>query len=210
MLDSRGVTEAVLIQLRELPDETAAIALDGRLRALESLWRRSFYERGLILHEVEQRLLWQKLNDSTTGDPYTSFNRWVVDAAPHSRSDCYAALSVVKELRDIPRQQLSDIPRCNLSILQALSSQVRQDERVIQVASSSSQKDFVAMLEKDYPDQHIESRRLIHLNPTTSLSTVMQQGIELAKRVEGVTTREQAIEAIFMEYIHQHTVAEAV
>ena len=202
-----AVTESTLLQLRSLPDETAATFLDNRLRVLEAQWRRSFYERGVILHEVKQRLLWRFVNDCG-GVPYTSFDRWLLEAAPQSRSDCYAALKVVEELRDIPRHELESVPRCNLHILQALSSNIRQNSEVLHWASTTSQKDFVARIEYAFPDQHIESRRMIHLNPTTSLNAVMQQGIELAKRVEQVTTREEAIEAIFMEYIHAHQEAE--
>ena len=199
-----AVTESTLIKLRQMSDEVAAVALGQRLRALESLWKRSFYERGIILHEVKQRLLWKHLNDDATGEPYTSFDRWVLDSAPHSRSDAYAALKVVEDLRDIPRHELEQVPRCNLHILQALSSNIRQSPEVLQWATFTSQKDFVARLEHFYPEQAIESRCLIHLNPTKSASVIISRAVNLAKRLEGLTTREDVLEFWAADYLSEH------
>ena len=199
-----AVTESTLIKLRQMSDEVAAVALGQRLRALESLWKRSFYERGIILHEVKQRLLWKHLNDDATGEPYTSFDRWVLRSAPQSRSDCYAALKAVEELRDIPRHQLEQVPRCNISILQALSSNIRKSPEVLQWATFTSQKDFVARLEHFYPEQAIESRCLIHLNPTKSASVIISRAVNLAKRLEGLTTREDVLEFWAADYLSEH------
>jgi hypothetical protein len=210
MLDVNGVTESALIQLRSLPDEVAAVALGQRLRALESLWRRSFYERGIILHEVKQRLLWKHLNDDATGEPYTSFDRWVLDSAPQSRSDCYAALKAIEELRDIPREQLEGVSRCNISILQALSSKVRESPKVLDAAKLLSQREFVAMIEHDYPEMHIESRRMLHLNPVKSASPVIAEGFKLAMQIEGLTSREAVLEFWATSYIQEHQKTEAV
>lgn len=202
MLDS--ITESSLVHLRSIPDEQAAIALDGRLRALEALWRRSFVERGLILIEMKQRLLWQHLDDPTTGVPYTSLERWILTAAPQSRADCYAAMRAVEELRDVPREQLAEIPRCNVHILQALSSQVRREPEVIKAATSLSQREFVAKLEKEYPLQHIESRRTLHMHPTKGASEVIEQAIQRASDMEGCTTREESLECIAVYYLQGH------
>ena len=203
------VTESTLIRLRQMPDGEAAVALDSRLRSLEEAWKRSFIEKGVILHEVKQRLLWAKLDDPETGEPYTSFDRWVLRSAPQSRSDCYAALKAVEELRDIPRHQLEQVPRCNISILQALSSQVRQNEEVIQWATSTSQKDFVARIEYAYPEQHIESRRLLHLNPVASARPIIDKGFRLVMEHEGLTTREQVLEYWAVKSIQEYETAEA-
>ena len=114
----------------------------------------------------------------------------------------------MEELRDIPRHQLEQVPRCNISILQALSSNIRQSPEVLQWATSTSQKDFVARIEYAYPEQHIESRRLLHLNPTKSASVVIEQGIRRAMAVEGLTTREQVLEFWAISYLHEHEEAE--
>jgi hypothetical protein len=205
MLDVAGVTEATLINLRNMPDEIAAVALDGRLRALEIQWKRSFLERGVLLLEMEQRMLWRKLDDPSTGEPYTSLERWILTAAPQSRSDAYAALRAVKELRDIPRQHLEGVARCNVAILQALSTSIRNEPEVLKAAKDLPEREFIRKIEKDYPDQHIESRRLIHLHPTKSASAVIEKAIKLAMQLEGLTTREQVLESWAVTYLQEHT-----
>lgn len=209
MLD-KGITEATLIHLRSESDEIAAVALDCRIAALETLYKRTFLERGVILFEVEQRLLWQKIDDPATGVPFTSLDRWILTRCPQSRSDAYAALRAVKELRDIPRERLEAIPRCNVAILQALSTAVRNEPEILKAAKDLPEREFILKIQQDWPGQHIEERRLIHMKPTKSASVVIEQAIKLAMQVEGVTTREQALEVISVEYIHGHQEAEAV
>lgn len=208
MLDVNGITEATLINLRNMPDEIAAVALDGRLRALEIQWKRSFLERGLLLLEMEQRQLWRKLTDPHTQEPYSSLEKWICSAAPQSRSDAYAALRAVKELRDIPRQSLEAIPRCNVAILQALSTAVRNEPEVLKAAKDLPEREFIRKIQKDWPEQHIEERRMLHMNPTKTASTVIERAIKLAMQVEGLTTREQVLEMWATEYLQGHAEVE--
>lgn len=188
-------------QLRGLPDLEAAVAFDGCLRGLERQYRRSFVQRGLILLEVEERGLWRLLDDNETGLPYSSFEKWVVGAASHSRSDCFAALRAVKELRDVPVDQLIEMPRCNVSVMQCLSPAVRRHPEVVKAAQVLPAKEFVQRIGKDFPDQHIEERRTIHLAPVESAKAIIDEAIEMAMTLEEVKTREQALEAIAAEYI---------
>ena len=194
MLDVVGITEATLINLRNMPDEIAAVALDGRLRALEIQWKRSFLERGVLLLEMEQRMLWRKLDDPSTGEPYTSLERWILTAAPQSRSDAYAALRAVKELRDIPRQHLEGVARCNVAILQALSTSVRNEPEVLKAAKDLPEREFIRKIQQGWPDQHVEQRKAIHMNPPASASPIIELGFKLVMKHEGLTTKEQVIE----------------
>lgn len=193
MLDA-GVTDAALISLRSMPDEIAAVALDGRLRTLEAQWKRTFVERGLILLEMEQRMLWKYLPDPQTGQPYNSLERWIITAAPQSRSDAYAALRAVKELRDIPRERLEAIPRCNVAILQALSTAVRNDPNILDAARHLPEKEFIHEIQRCWPEQHVEQRRAIHMHPVASASPIIEKGFKLVMEHEGLTTREQVLE----------------
>ena len=193
-----------------MPDEIAAVALDGRLRTIDAQERRGYAEKGLIVLEVEQRLLWRFMLDGG-GNPFTSLTRWVREAAPFGYSTCFAAKEDVKELlKDIPMEKIVGVPRCNLITLKMLSSEVRRRPEVLADAKNKEEKDFISQIQQSHPEQHIENRRLIHLNPTKSASAVIEQAIKLAMSVEGVTSREQAMEAIAMEYIHQHQEAEAI
>lgn len=79
----------------------------------------------------------------------------------------------------------------------------------MQAARTRSQKDFVAMLEKDHPLQHIESRRTIHLSPVKSAKTVIDRSIEMAYVLEDVKTREAVIEIWAVNYYEENKEAYA-
>jgi hypothetical protein len=198
-----------LEHLRTLSDEVAAIALDQRLRVLDAQERRSYAEKGLIVLEVEQRLLWRFLLDSS-GVPFQAFTKWVREAAPFGYATCFAAKESVADLmKDLPVKSIVGMPRCNILTMQALSSQVRKDEEVIKAASTTTQKGFVDFLEEKHPEQHIESRRLIHLSPTKSASAVIEHAIKVTMQIEGLTTREQVLEFWATEYLAGHPDIEA-
>ncbi len=178
-----SVSESTLITLRSLPDEIAAVALDGRMRVLEEVWKHGFVERGLILLEMEQRMLWKALINPNTQEPYNSFERWIITAAPQSRSDAYAALKVVKELRDIPRQHLGEMTRCNVDLLCKVSSSVRMQPDVIEAAKELPLKALIQKINKDYPGQHLTE-------PGTG---VIEEAVRLAMRIEGLDSKDDVI-----------------
>lgn len=199
-----------IMRMRALPNQEAADALDSRLRALERGYRRSFVERGLILVEMEERQLWKLLRDSETGQPYSSLEDWICTAATYSRSDCMAAKEAVKKLKDVPTDQLLDVPRCNIGSLLMLTAKDRakgavkigdKAVSVIVAAQSLPERAFTKAVAERYPDLHIEERKTIHLSPVKSAKTVIDRAIEMAMVLEDVTTREAVIEGWAIEYI---------
>jgi hypothetical protein len=199
--------------MRALPNQEAADALDTRLRALERGYRRSFVERGLILMEMEERQLWKLLRDSETNQLYSSLEDWICTAATYSRSDCMAAKEAVKKLKDVPTDQLLEIPRCNLGSLLMLSAKdrakgaVKVGDRavsVIEAAQSLPEKAFTKAVSERFPDLHIEERKTIHLSPVKSAKTVIDRAIEMAMVLEDVTTREAVIEVWAVAYIEEN------
>lgn len=199
--------DAKIRTLRSMPDAEAATVLDGRLRELERQYKRSFVERGLILLEVEQRELWKHILDAETQQPYESLDRWICGAATHSRSDCFAALKAVKELRDVPTEKLLDMSRRNVGILQSLSSAVRKKPEVIKAAQEMTAKEFISTIQEHYPDQHTEQKAVMHLAPTTSQRSPIDHAIEIAMEIEeDCNTREDALEAVAVSYIQDNEV----
>ena len=201
------IDDLAIRRLYGVPDDEAAVVLDRGLRELERGYRRSFVARGLILREVEERKLWEKLTDAETGKAYTSFDRWIVSAAPHSRSDCFAALKAVKELRDVPTDLLLDMPRCNVSVLQTLSSEVRKSPKVIEAAQTLSKKDFIKEVQVEHPQQHIEGQTQRKWHFDDSALPVIDKGIEMGMFMEELETPEKFIEYLITDYIEQHEVA---
>lgn len=188
--------ELKIRQLRSVSDEEAAKILDERLRALETSYKRNFVERGFILLEMEERQLWKHLTDPETGAKYTSFERWVVTAATHSRSDCFESLRAVKELRDIPREQLLEIPRKNIGVLSQLSSQVRKDPEIITAAQTASKRDFVTHIQEKHPDQHVEHESKLTVHPSTSAREVIDQALAVTAWLFGCAGREACFEGM--------------
>ena len=199
-LDGSAITELALVSLRSMPEEKAARILDHRLRSLEESYKRSFCERGVIGLEVQERQLWRWMADFD-GSQFGSFEQWVIKAAPHSRSDVFAAMRAVKELRDVPRAELESMPRCNIEVLRSLSTGVRSKPEVIEAAKSLPEKAFVAKIEQAYPDQHLESKRTVVMPKGDA--DEFEQAIAMAIAL-GAKTRAEAVKEIAVSYIQDH------
>jgi hypothetical protein len=194
------ITAEEVAMLRKASDLDAAETYDKRLRHLERQSKRTFVERGVILLEVEERSLWSKLTDEA-GYYFTSMGSWLSEAAPYSRSDCYAALGAVKELRDVPTDELLKVPRCNTGTLQKLSSATRQQPEVIQAAQTMTEDQFISHIEATHPEQHVEHRRKMNLKPQASAFALINTAYEAAEWSYGVTGREQALESIVASWM---------
>ena len=191
-------------RLDEMPREMAALWVDTHLREMEKSQKRSFAERGLLLKAAEEREYWREVFDNETGQNYSSMERWICGACPYSRSDCFAAMRAVKELKDIPIDRLLNIPRCNIQVLIRLSSKVRENPTVLSRAESLSEKDFLEWLASNFEEQHIDPPARMHLAPTTSAKVVIDEAIEMAKIVEECSGREEAMEAICVSYMDEN------
>ena len=190
------ITENKIRELRSMPDEEAAQILDQRIRFLENQYKHTFVERGFILLEMEERGLWTKLIDPNTQQPYVSMERWIVTAATHSRSDCFASLKAVRELRDVPKEQLLEIPRCNIHVLQNLSTQVRMQPEIIRAAREMTVKEFTATIGQFYPEQHMEQKQQIVVKPTVSQRVALETACDAVKVLYDVEDREGQLEVL--------------
>jgi hypothetical protein len=153
-----GPTEAYL-GIAGMGNEEAAQTLDAKMRDLEEEWKRSFIYRGLILLEFEERELWRLVRDRNSGEFYPSMDKWIKRAAPVSFSDCYAALRVVKQLRDISIDALNAMSRCNIELLRSLPVKDRNGEvdtsdgtriSVVAAAQTMSKKEFKAAIGRSF------------------------------------------------------------
>lgn len=176
--------------------------LDRRMRLLDSQYKTNFVDRGLLLEEFERDQLWKFLYDPFTQANYESFNRWLQDAAPWSERDCRYALGAVKQLKDVPADDLRQMPRVNVEVMKSLSSSVRTQPEVIQAAKTLPEQQFIEQIQKTHPDQHVEPRKAIRL--VKSASEVVERAIRLAMAVEGIESRDEALEAIAVSYIQDH------
>src|SRR5262245_61134413 len=85
-------------------DMRHAMASQRFVRAgeLDRVYISTWQEMGQLALEAEENRDWELLG-------YTSFNSWREAAFPKSRAVVYAAWNAVKELRDIPAEDLKQI-----------------------------------------------------------------------------------------------------
>lgn len=206
---SMEMDEVKIQALRSVGDKDAAQILTARIRELERQYKRGFIERGMILLEVEQRGLWKHVTDRETGDPYHSLGAWLVGEAPHSRSDCYAALKAVKQLSEIPKEELLEVPRCNVEVLRRVPKQDRTKRltvggkrmTVIEAAARLPEKKLREVVHREIPNAHIEPKEPMILRPEVSSRKQIDIGLDAAKWYFEVYSREEALEAIVAAFL---------
>ena len=173
--------------------EESAQEFDRKLRELDSVAKRGFAERGLILREMRDKQLWRLLTDSATDAPYTSFDRYLLSACPWSSRDAYASMKAADVLKEIPTATLSNMPRGNIAVLQVLSPAIRRKPEILQAAQAMRERDFIRMIEEKHPEQHLEPAH-----------RTLDEAIALAMYVENTTSRRAAEEAVASSYLAEY------
>lgn len=196
------ITSELMAEIRaKCSRKVAAEYYDARTRKIEFFHRSSFIEQGLILNEMSEEELFREVIDPVTGEGFASFDRWLMDAAPVSRSGGYAAMKALRQLSDVPFDQLRHMARCNVGVLCGLSPTVRSDPDVIEAARNANERDFIKQVQEKYPDQHIESKRMTMATLDESARSLMDAALECARWVYDLTRREDALESIFAYFM---------
>lgn len=202
------ITEQVVTDIRKLDDWDAAAIYDSRLVELERTAKRGFIEMGIICLEVKRRELWKKLIAPTwideqgiehADEPFHSIDAWIMERLGVSRRSAYNAMKVLEA--NTPIDDLREMPRVNAVRLSKLSSTVQADPTIIE-AAKGSEKSFVAKVQRDYPDQHIEATRAIIAKPELSAAELIDQCFAVVCWAYDVSSREDALEllcAYFMD-----------
>ena len=189
-------------ELRSMVAEVAGKRLTGFLRGLDGVEKQVFAIRGMAMLIVEERELYRWVLDEEVGDYYTSFDRWMKQELPTSWGYCRDALRAVKELRDVPFEDLLQMKRTNIEQLKKVSSSVRILPEVVAAAKSLPEKSFVAKMNEEH-DQHLETKQPVVM-ATQDDCEEFETAIALAIAVEGCTTRAEAIRAVSISYIQDH------
>ena len=189
-------------QLREMVAEVAGKRLTGFLRGLDGVEKQVFAWRGMAMLIVEERELYRWVLDDQVGDYYTSFDRWMKQELPTSWGYCRDALRAVKELKDMPFEDLLQIKRANIEQLKKVSSSVRILPEVVAAAKSLPEKAFVSQMNTSF-DQHLECKQPVVMASTDDCDE-FETAISIAIAVEGCASRGEAIKAISLSYIQDH------
>ena len=138
------------------------------------------------------------------GDYFQSFDKFLKDACPNSWSYVREALRAVKELKDVPFEDLLQMKRCNIQQLKQTSSSVRVLPDVIEAAKTLPEKELVAKLNSDH-EQHLECKVPVVMATEDEVAE-FNTAIAVATIVEGCATRSEAIRAISVSYLQEHPV----
>ena len=194
--------EAAILEMRRQPPEVQADAYHKRVQDIEKSSKRNFTEIGFILVEMENSELYRYLPDPAAGTAYTSFDRWLCDVAPVSRSSAYAAKKIVQQLKDfVPRKELEGMPRANLEVLKELPPQQKRAKKWHAAAQEMTENDFRAKVERECPEAHIEAVKAIRVVPEKSGARVIERAIAARMEIYGEKGRAEALESIAVAFL---------
>lgn len=184
--------------LRTMSEEAAGKHLTAFLRGWDRIEKQVYALRGMAMLLVEERQLYRWVVDEEVGDYFTSFDRWLKQTCPDSWSYCRQALNTVKELREIPFEDMLQIKRCNLEQLKQVSGGVRILPEVVKAAKTLPEKELIAKLNEDHA-QHLEIKGPVVMADT---GTCEEFEAAIARAMErGATTRGEAIRDISVNYL---------
>lgn len=181
-----------------LPADATEPVLFARMQEIDRTLKLSHAEQGLICKAVRDRQLYRERTD-TDGQP-CSMSSWIRLASPWSYSSTYQAMKDVDELQDIPPEQLARVPTSSFPILKQLSTAVRAEPGIMQAVISQSTDEFVETVRRDYPNQHVESRKIFRFTPEESAAKIIEQALGEAEK-RGAANRNEALEMICQEIV---------
>ena len=202
--DTNALRNPDWFALRLMAHEPAAVRLTGILRSLDGVEKQVFAMRGMAALLVEERELYRFVVDEEVGDCYQSFDRYLKQEFPASWSYVRDALRAVKELKDMPLEDLLQIKRANLEQLKKVSPSVRNLPEVVQAAKSMPEKQFVEKMNKEHA-QHLDVKQPVAMAPADDCEE-FETAISMAMVCEECKSRGEAIKAISISYIQEHAV----
>ena len=187
--------------LRTEVPEVAAKRLQGILARLDASEKQIFALRGMAALLIEERQLYRFVVDEEVGDYFQSFDKFLKDVCPNSWSYVRDALRAVKELKDVPFEDLLQMKRCNIQQLKQTSSSVRVLPEVIEAAKKLPEKELVAKLNTEH-DQHLETAAPVVMAPKEDVEE-FETAVEMVTLIDDCHSRAEAIKAIGIRIIQE-------
>lgn len=175
---------------------------DAEFRKLEKESRTNFVHMGIILRRFDHYNLWKDVVSPKTGKGFTSFGKWLRDAAPVSYSGGYAALKVAEKLLPLmPKEEMEQIPRRNLDLLAKVPKLhlEKVDSPIRKAARSGSEKDLRSAIQKHAPEAHVDQQSTIKLDE--GAKAVTSEAIEAMMVIGECATPGEALEAICEDWM---------
>lgn len=204
------ITEEAIAGMRKWATPAAAAAYDHRVRVIESETAGNFAEIGLIVKEVDDRELWRFITKSD-GEMCHSFDDWLLDAMPVSRSQAYSARKVAQRLDHLSAEERAEISPGNLKTLAEVDDpKITKSRPILDAAKKMKPKEFRAKIAREHPEQHLESFEPMRFNPVATARELIDRALEKAKELDGAVTREEQLECLADFYLQARPDAEIV
>ena len=194
------------LALKLMAPQPAAVALRSIRLAWDGAEKKVFALRGMAALLIEERELYKEVEDPEFGVPYASFDRFLKQEFPNSWSYIRDALRAVKELRQVPFEDLLQIKRANLEQLKRVSSGVRILPEVVQAAKALSEKKLVQKLNTEY-NQHLEVKAPVMM-AEADVCQLFEQAVDRVIIVYGCT-RSEALEYIGQDILEKYPIESA-
>jgi hypothetical protein len=120
-------------------------------------------------------------------------------AAPRAASTAFGYLRQVEALSDIPDEHLAQIRGENVDTVMHLSTALRGDDKVLDIAKTGRTEELVAYLKANHPEQHAEHVKFLKVPLSETQMAEFEQAI--AKAMErGCESRSEACWMIAVDF----------
>lgn len=186
---------AVVVQGEvEMTGLEKAQAYDARMRDLEKQIQSTWHECGEVGLWMRNSKGWEMLG-------HHSFNAWLLDAAPRSRSVVYAAINALEELTEIPAEELKEIAHSTVHVLKKLPKDVRSKPEVRKAAKEMTTKEFTRKVKRENPNLHLEEFEKREFRLTESQEDVIDRALAKAGEIYDLPTDELRLEAVCADFL---------
>lgn len=172
--------------------------LDSRARQIEARTKSDWVDLADICTTMHDSQLWRE-------GGYSSFGAWVQSACPTSKSMAYLVMGLRAELKDIPDEELRQMPLGNASILRDTPKQHRNG-KVLEAAKQQPPREFIGTVIHEAPDSHLEKRQCHKFRPTVSQSKKWQEAFDMWRVVneDPYAPVEDVLEGIITDWMEGH------
>lgn len=188
-------------KLRSDVPKVSISRITALLESLDGAEKQVFALRGMAALIVEERELYKYMLDEEAGDNFRSFDKWLKFVCPQSWGYVREALRAVRELKDVPFEDLLEMSRANIKQLEKVSGGVRALPEVVEAAKTLPEAQFIAQVNADH-EQHLERKRPVILAPEGDADE-FDRAVKVAMLIEGCG-RSEALKAIGVEYLDAH------
>lgn len=129
-------------------EKQMATTQDQEIRSLWMSSARSWTKLAILFRDFQEHERWRPLG-------YKSIRHWLKSIGI-SHGKFYGAMKVAQSLKDVPAEELAQVPQSNAYLLKQLPESKRRDPEVIHQAQTLPEQQFAKVVETLAPDSQPE------------------------------------------------------